>query len=1575
MPTNDVLMVVDVNGAKLTRNAKRIRSSIDAIGSGFIGAQKNLSSFSKVLGAGLGLGILASLFRSTVNEVLTFDKAMREVNTLINESFGDINELSEAVKILSVEFGQSPTATAQALYQIISAGASDAASAILTLDAAQKLAVGGVTNVALAADGLTSVLTAFGKGAGDLTEITDTMFLAMREGKTTIAELSASVGDFAPVAATAGISMQEMFAAAAALTTGGLSTAQAFTGLRQAVLNILNPTQQAVKLSDFLGQEFEEFEFSAGRLKEVGLDQFLDEIFEATGGATESLIQFFGSVQGAVAIFGLAGPAGEKFKEILKDMSNESGATEKAFQKMLGPMFEVQSLMQNISKAKIDFGEKFARSGHEVLSNINDNFEKIVKSTEKLIVTVVKLKLAIFALRGVAKIFTSMGVAVAKFNASTEKTDKFLRRLTKQHGIRGLLGGITILAGRAAKSFLSFSGILSKVGVVLSVVSRGFGILLGLSIAKWLLDIAYNAGFMREEIDAVAQALDNFVVRWGYVFDVVGETLSLIGTYLKAAFGGLGRTLAHFTEGVFIGIRALVVKTVQSIGDVLANAADRLGFDDFAMRVRDHVDLIGGELDTAVNDWKKRGDDLRHAINVEKDFAKSGDAVEQFKHNISALTKARDRDLEVAKKSTYENNKVASAYEVLKKKISGVVGATKDANEETETFSNLSRDQQKVFQRLLKKITPVVSAQRELELHTELLGKGFVANRFKLVDFALEIGATTEQLEELNAAEKEGIRETELFKLAMEALASSADTTKGSVKDLTAEIENHKRKIQDIIASSHPLLEANLNYQRKLEDVEKSMKAANTTTEDRIKVMAALREEYGRNVDAALDLTEINERIAAVQEMAKDRTKEFAEEIKNMRMEREEDKESAIDWAKVMQDSVERAIDRVNDAFVDLWASAFKGFKDFGKALKDAFVQLLATLAHEAITKPIVMNIAASFTGGLTSGIGSAAGNIVGGLFSGGSSNLIESLGLGALVKGAGNILGGAKGLLSGVLGIGGANAIGAGGSILGSAGGALTPGGIQAASGFEVLAGQSGLTAPLPGGEGLLKGLQSSAVASALSGFLGSKAAELLGLGGGTGGAIGGTAGALVGSAIGGPIGAGIGGFIGSALGGLFGGKPSNKAQIRGFNFNTGDISRADGGRKKFSQVVYDSAETILSEVQLAQQAIEEATGATIGAGSLSFDIGRRDPTKIRVGDRHAETAVGDPVAAFNKIVEFMVDSLEGGSEQLVGVLQDTFDATGDINKAIQAVVAKQEELASLELEVSVLKEALSVFATVLEDDPVTKALAGISTEVITFEQSLMNLSSNFSSVTDSFLAGDLTLQDFLSSVGTAQNVMVDYANRINAIRVEGTERIDSILNDIYESSLTDSQLVDRRWDELGSVLEMIDNTTDPGELQRLINMVASQTQEALGIVSRLDEAEQEAYTSDFEGLLLSAKTRFEEQLNESQMALENANLQMREQIILANDHVVALHEDAAMRHEEAANAQMIAAETNKKTADTNAATADANSETATANSETAGILYSGANIFSGAVTNFGNTNITVSVDSPQVAGYWGVA
>lgn len=299
-------------------------------------------------------------------EAIEFEEAINEISTLLDDT-SQIDGMTEAVKQLSIEYGQAPVEEAGGLYQIISAGADSAAEAIQTLDAANKLAIGGVTDVETAADGLTSVLNAYGDQVKGATAVSDAMFVAMKAGKTTIAELSAGIGKVAPLAAQAGIGFDELLAATSAVTKGGIKTAEAVTGLRQVMVKVLKPTKEAKELSSALG-----IEFNAGALAAKGLSGFLADVMDKTRGSTEAMTLLFGSVESLTPALQLTGSQADDFNDILDSMQSKSGATEAAVAKMSkGTKFQLGQLKSEALTTADSVGGVLLPSINNLLNILN----------------------------------------------------------------------------------------------------------------------------------------------------------------------------------------------------------------------------------------------------------------------------------------------------------------------------------------------------------------------------------------------------------------------------------------------------------------------------------------------------------------------------------------------------------------------------------------------------------------------------------------------------------------------------------------------------------------------------------------------------------------------------------------------------------------------------------------------------------------------------------------------------------------------------------------------------------------------------------------------------------------------------------------------------------------------------------------------------------------------------------------------------------------------------------------------------------------------------------------------------
>ncbi|MEW8131602.1 MAG: tape measure protein [Candidatus Thiodiazotropha endolucinida] len=202
--------------------------------------------------------------------------------------------------------------------------------------------------------------------------------------------------------------------------------------------------------------------------------------------------------------------------------------------------------------------------------------------------------------------------------------------------------------------------------------------------------------------------------------------------------------------------------------------------------------------------------------------------------------------------------------------------------------------------------------------------------------------------------------------------------------------------------------------------------------------------EYLRGLQDELDLMQYTGRELAIQtELRKAHAKGIYDQddaIRQLSGSLYDAKEVAKEMEKAadpMADAWEHAVERIDEAFADAWAGAFDSYKEFEDKLKDSIAQLFGELAHQAYTKPILINLGLQGSvGGASTGSGGASSYSNPLMRSGANYAMSSMFGSGAGATGPALMdMGG--GFMVELPGAGGAGAT-AGGSFLGTAGGAL---------------------------------------------------------------------------------------------------------------------------------------------------------------------------------------------------------------------------------------------------------------------------------------------------------------------------------------------------------------------------------------------------------------------------------------------------------------------------------------------------------------------------------------------------------
>ena len=306
------------------------------------------------------------------------DKAAAAVRTLGVDSEqlkGQLLGVSNEVKGLV-----SQTELLEASYNVASAGFNDAASAAEILKASSLGAVGGLSDLNTVADATTSVLNAYGLSSDKASKIVDGFIQTQNDGKIIVAQYAAQIGRVAPIAAAAGVGIEELNAAISAVTATGVPVESTFAGIRQAIASVIKPTKEAKDTADLLG-----IEFSSAAIKAKGFGGFLDEVIKKTGGSEVALTKLFGSVEAVATILPLANDNLTKFNTSLENQKNATGAAEQATEDLGGTVSaQTTSIIKNIGNIARGLDTVLGPALKRILGTLNDIISAASKAVAKL---------------------------------------------------------------------------------------------------------------------------------------------------------------------------------------------------------------------------------------------------------------------------------------------------------------------------------------------------------------------------------------------------------------------------------------------------------------------------------------------------------------------------------------------------------------------------------------------------------------------------------------------------------------------------------------------------------------------------------------------------------------------------------------------------------------------------------------------------------------------------------------------------------------------------------------------------------------------------------------------------------------------------------------------------------------------------------------------------------------------------------------------------------------------------------------------------------------------------------------
>ena len=589
----------------------------------------------------------------------------------------------------------------------------------------------------------------------------------------------------------------------------------------------------------------------------------------------------------------------------------------------------------------------------------------------------------------------------------------------------------------------------------------------------------------------------------------------------------------------------------------------------------------------------------------------------------------------------------------------------------------------------------------------------------------------------------------------------------------------------------------------------------------------------------------------------------------------------------------EEASKRLDNTFADMWRGLLEGTESTFDTIKSLFYDLLAELAHAAITRPILLSA------GLLSAPTAATAGGGSGAVSGAVAGAAQAAGGGAGGTGGGG------GLL---------NLAGAGGMLGGNSLGTWLEG-----VGFKYSP-FSTVTAEAPGG--LLGGAANySNMAYGAAGLLGGLGAGALyknkgysSVGGGLG-AMGGMAlGASYGS-FGGPIGAVIGSALGGLVGSLFGGKKKKKPRA---TLGSGDISYEDSVSEEgaFGQVGFSEVGTRRLDAGDFRETFRSITALDDVIAGL---VGDSVTDQIRAGIsgwRSTTDKVGKSGVDFDRLIT----ERYGRIAELLAQTGDVI--AGDIAKVLEKGVDSETFAADLgfaagyremfdpQAIIGPFEAKLGELGSAFEQASATANRLGLDVDALTtsFGKATTALKNQFNkSVNDAILALTDPLAAAIQGVGEEFALMLGEAQAIGGdvgkVQELYTLRLTKLFEDQLGPAIVDSTVDLQRnidaWRSLSDTLRQTRESLLVSELSPLTpeqqyTEASRQFEEVssaaaggdMDAAARLSDAAQDflavsrdyfassdEYTQDFtrvQGALEAAETHAETQVNTAQAQLD---------------------------------------------------------------------------------------------------------
>ena len=496
----------------------------------------------KLLPVSVGVAAIGTGAASMASD---FEDSMAKVSTIADTSKITMDELRDSIVTLSNETGVGASEIAQNVYDAISAG-QNTEDAVNFVSNASKLAKAGFTDSGAALDILTTILNAYGLEANEVTNVSDKLIQTQNLGKTTVAELSSSMGKVIPTAKANSVALDQVCSAYSIMTSNGIATAETTTYLNS-MLNELGKGGTGVDkiLREQTGKSFKELSEDGSSLSDILwiLNDYANESGQSFG-------DLWSSSEAGKAGLLLLGDSAEDFNDVLLQMNDSVGSTDEAFEKMDTQSNQNKIMINRLKNSMIDLGSIILEMLAPVMEKIADKVKEVTEWFSNL-------------------------------------TDGQKKAIVKIAGLIGILGPVLIIFGKLCTGVSSIIKVVKKLSPVIKGVRKVFGalntvmaanpimliVLACIALIAILVTLYFKCDWFREAVNKVWKKMKEvFFKVWDAIANFFTETIPNVITKTVEWFKKLNQKFKDMMKSIWERIKQFGRDTKNFITVKIPNA-------------------------------------------------------------------------------------------------------------------------------------------------------------------------------------------------------------------------------------------------------------------------------------------------------------------------------------------------------------------------------------------------------------------------------------------------------------------------------------------------------------------------------------------------------------------------------------------------------------------------------------------------------------------------------------------------------------------------------------------------------------------------------------------------------------------------------------------------------------------------------------------------------------------------------------------------------------------------------------------------------------------------------------------